>query len=163
MFMNTDSSYKNLFRYFCLIFTIVFQIFWVPEVTIPQNFFVGEPWQRGISSAWCDTQNHSTPVLSGTCEFQQPRVEAAWCLSCSLTLTLKNPRAAHVAQLPWHKLWAAPCPSVPGFPVAKRDFRLVTNCSKNFDSCCWRAECSVSELKGSCSASFCLHSVLENN
>lgn len=56
---------------------------------------------------------HRTPVLSGTCELQQPRAEAAWGLPCSLTLTLKNPRAAHVAQLPWHKLWAALCPRVP--------------------------------------------------
>lgn len=113
MFMNTYSSYKPLSLFLSDFYYGVPDFLGTWNFTIPQNFHVGEPWQRGISSAWCDTQSHRTPVLSGTCEFQQPRAEAAWGLPCSLTLMLKNPRAACVAQLPWHKLWAAPCPRVP--------------------------------------------------
>lgn len=33
MFINIDSSYKDVFCCFCLIFTTVFQFFWIPDIT----------------------------------------------------------------------------------------------------------------------------------
>lgn len=157
MFMNTNSIYRNLFHCFCLIFTTMFQIFLVPEITTPQNFLVGEPWQRGISSAWCDTQSHRTPMLSGTCAFQQPRAEAAWGLPCSS---------------PWH--WKIPelpmllsCPGtscevlhVPGVPSCKKILQSAYKLFKSF----WELLLKSWVLRAeSCSASFHLLSVLENN
>lgn len=56
MFMNIDSSYKDLFCCFCLIFTTAFQIFWVPASTIDQSFLVGEPQGRGSLTWYTKTQ-----------------------------------------------------------------------------------------------------------
>lgn len=77
MFMNIDSNYKDLFCCFRLVFTTVFQIFWVPEITIHQNFLVGKQPERGISSVWRDTQRHRTRFLTCKCKFMSIVLMAA--------------------------------------------------------------------------------------
>lgn len=77
MFMNIDSSYKDLFCCFCLIFTTVFQIFWVPASSIDQSFLVGEPQGRGTSSVWLDTQRHRTCFLTRKRKFTSIVLTAA--------------------------------------------------------------------------------------
>lgn len=147
----------NLFHCFCLIFTRVFQIFWVPEIL---------PFPR--TSMW---ENHDRGVLAQPDVIHKATEPPCWAAPVSSS----SPEQRQPVPSPW--CWKIPelpmllgCPGtscellcIPRSPAAKRNFRVIINCLKNFESCCWRAKCSASELKGSCSASFHLLSVLENN
>lgn len=177
MFMNIDSSYKGLVCCFCLISTTVFQILWVPEITIPHNS-VAELRERGISSACCDTARHRTPFLTHKPKFTSLVLMAAgWSPARLSTLwgthELREP-AALPASSAWHwkipKLllllcWAGvscePFPA-PGSPSAKPRTPKHLQLLKDF----WELladECSLSELRGSCTTSFHQLSVVESN